>query len=134
MKKVIKSGTVLALLLWVHLPHLEAVFAQTSQINADDTVDAINYGTYIHLGWVGLPVGTTKVVLSRASNQAGPWLAVLIDEYPEDLTSSGRILYTDKELVPVDTTNDYFYKLEAFSATGILLRSYLPVFVPRFLP
>ena len=35
-------------------------------------------------------------------------------------------------LMPLDTAHDYFYKLEAFSATGQLLKSWAPVFVPRF--
>lgn len=118
--------------LGVHIFGVEAVSAQTTQINADDTVDAISYGDSIHFGWVELPVGTTKLVLSRASNQNGPWVAVLINEYPNDLTSTGHLLYTDSALVPPDTANDYFYKLEALSATGLLLKSYPSVFVPTF--
>jgi len=119
-------------LLSTNLLGVQVVSAQTTQINADDTFDAISYGNNIHFGWVELTKGTTKIVLSRASKQNGPWVAVLIDEYPNDLTSTGRILYTEKELVPPDTANDYFYKLEAFSAMGLLLKNYPPVFVLRF--
>jgi hypothetical protein len=119
-------------LLSTNLLGVQVVSAQTTQINADDTFDAISYDNNIHFGWVELPKGTTKIALSRASKQNGPWVAVLIDEYPNDLTSTGRILYTEKELIPPDTANDYFYKLEAFSAMGVLLKNYPPVFVPRF--
>jgi hypothetical protein len=130
--KVAINATGTLWLLGIHLLGIDAVFAQTTQINADDTFDAISYGNNIHFGWVKLPNGTTKIILSRASKQNGPWVAVLIDEYPNELTSTGRMLYTEKELVPPDTANDYFYKLEAFSAMGLLLKNYPPVFVPRF--
>jgi hypothetical protein len=103
-----------------------------THINADDTIHATNYGYHIHFGWAKLPEGTTKIVLARASKQTGPWLTVLVDEYPMDLTSPGSIEYTDREPVPPDTSKDYFYKLEAFSTTSKLLKSYLPIFIPRF--
>ncbi len=99
--------------------------------NADDDLDAINYRDSIALGWINLPTGTTKIVLSRATSRDGPWTQVLSDEFPNDLTPSGRIEYTDTAPIPVDTANDYFYKLEAFSATGLLLKSYTPVFIPK---
>ncbi|TAJ78429.1 hypothetical protein EPO44_20040 [bacterium] len=100
--------------------------------NADDDLDAINYRDSIALGWINLPTGTTKIVLSRATSRDGPWTQVLSDEFPNDLTPSGRIEYTDIAPIPVDIANDYFYKLEAFSAMGLLLKSYTPVFIPKF--
>lgn len=102
------------------------------QGNAAGDLTAINRGDYLQIGWGGLPDGTVKIVLSRSPSSNGPWTEVLIDEHPEELTFSGTILYVEPELVPPDTANDYFYKLEAFSATFQLLKSYSPVFVPKF--
>lgn len=59
--------------LGVHLFGVEAVLAQNSQINADDTLDAVSYGDSIDFGWVELPEGTMKLVLARTSNQDSPW-------------------------------------------------------------
>jgi len=103
-----------------------------NQSNADEDFRATNRGDAIQFWWINLVDGTTKIVLSRAPTKDGPWTAVLIDEFPDDLTPSGSIEYTDQELIPPDTANDYFYKLEAFSSTGALLKSYSPVFVPKF--
>jgi len=108
--------------------------ANFGQSNTDGDLNATNMGDYLQIGWGGLPVGTAKIVLSRAPNKDGSWTAVLIDEFPDDLTSSGSIVYSSRstELMPLDTAHDYFYKLEAFSSTGALLKSYSPVFVPKF--
>ena len=103
-----------------------------SQSNVDDDLSAYNGRTYINFTWIELPPGTGKFVLSRASSIGGPWTAVLIDEFPNDLTPSGSAEYTNKELILPDTANDYFYKMESFSATNDLLKSYAPVFVPKF--
>jgi hypothetical protein len=103
-----------------------------TQRNAADDLDASNGGTDISFGWTELPTGTTKIVLARATSSNGPWTAVLIDAFPNDLTPSGSVEYTNIELIPPDTANDYFYKMDAFSATDLLLKSYAPVFVPKF--
>jgi hypothetical protein len=100
--------------------------------NTDDDLSVFNGGTYINVTWIDLPTGTTKIVLSRATSSNGPWTAVLIDAFPDDLTLSGSVEYTNIELIPPDTANDYFYKMDAFSATDLLLKSYAPVFVPKF--
>jgi len=108
--------------------------ANFGQSNADGDLSATNMGDYLQIGWGGLPDGTAKIVFSRAPTKDGPWTEVLIDEFPDDLTFSGSIIYSSRspELVPLDTAHDYFYKLEAFLSTGVLLKSYSPVFVPKF--
>jgi hypothetical protein len=105
-----------------------------TQSNADDDLDvsAYNNGLDISFGWTELPFGAAKIVICRGPTISGPWTEVLIDEYPMDLRSSGRIEYTDLEVIPPDTTIDYFYKMDAFSATNLLLKSYAPVFLPKF--
>jgi len=108
--------------------------ANLGQSNADGDLIAINMGDYLEIGWGGLPDGTTKIVVSRAPTKDGPWIESLIDEFLDDLTFSGGVMYSSRSttLMPLDTAHDYFYKLEAFSATGQLLKSWAPVFVPRF--
>lgn len=105
-----------------------------TQSNADDDLDvsAYNKGFDISFGWTGLPFGTANIVICRGPTISGPWTEVLIDEYPIDLRSPRRIEYTDLEAIPPDTTIEYFYKMDTFSATNLLLKSYAPVFLPKF--
>jgi len=102
-----------------------------TQSNANGDLHAYNGRNYIQFSWIDLPAGTTKIVLSRSPAEAGPWTVVLISEHALDVTSFGSIVHTDTDLVLLDAANDYFYKLEAFSATGLLLKSYAPVFIPK---
>lgn len=105
-----------------------------TQSNADDDLDASahNDGAFISFGWTGLPFGTARIVFSRAPTINGAWTQVFFSKFAHDLTSSGRAEYTDLEAIPPDTTKDYFYKMEAFSATNLLLKSYTPLFLPKF--
>jgi hypothetical protein len=105
-----------------------------TQSNADDDLDASSYndGAFISFGWTGLPFGTARIVFSRAPTINGAWTEVFSSGFSDALTSTARVEYTDLESVPPDTTNDYFYKMEAFSATNLLLKSYTPVFLPKF--
>jgi len=99
--------------------------------NADNNLLGINNGPYLQFTWVDLPVGTTQIIISRASSGNGPWTAVKISVNPSTLTPERSVVYTDADLVPPDGANDYFYKMDAFSATGLLLKSYTPVFIPK---
>ncbi len=105
--------------------------ADFTQANADNDLSGINNGLYLQFTWVDLPEGTTKIVFSRSPKGNGPWTEVLISENASNLTAEKTIVYTDHALVPPDSANDYFYKLEAFSATGQLLKSYAPLFIPK---
>ena len=99
--------------------------------NADNDLLGINYGLYLQFTWVDLPEGTTKIVFSRSPNSNGPWTEVKISENPSTLTPEKSVVYTEADQVPPDTATDYFYKLEAFSATEQLLKSYAPLFIPK---
>jgi hypothetical protein len=99
--------------------------------NADNDLLGINYGRYLQFTWVDLPEGTIKIVFSRSPRRDGLWTEVKISENPSTLTSEKSVVYTDADQVPADTPVDYFYKLEAFSATGQLLKSYAPLFIPK---
>jgi len=103
-----------------------------TQSNADDDLSAYKGRTYISFRWDELPTGTTKIVLSRATSSNGPWTEVLIDEFAIDMQPNGNMVHDATDLVPLDAANDYFYRMEAFSATGQLLKTYAPVFVPKF--
>lgn len=105
--------------------------ADFTQANAGNDLSGINYGRYLQFGWVDLPDGTTKIVFFRAPRTDGPWTAVKISENPRTLTPVKSVVYTEADHVPPDTANDYFYKLEAFSTTGQLLKSYAPLFIPK---
>jgi len=104
-----------------------------THINADKDFWGVNNGDYLQFGWTKLPAGTTQIVLSRSSDSSGPWTAVKISVNPSTLPpeSPPRFVYTDADLVIPDGLNDYFYKMDAFSATGLLLKSYTPVFIPK---
>jgi hypothetical protein len=106
----------------------------STHFNSNDDLDASPYndGAFITFGWTGLPFGTARIVFSRAPTIKGAWTQVLFSEFAHDLTSSGSADYTDLEAIPPDTTKDYFYKMEAFSATNLLLKSYTPLFLPKF--
>ncbi|TAJ83568.1 hypothetical protein EPO44_16945 [bacterium] len=101
--------------------------------NVDNDLWGVNNGPNLQFGWTGLPVETTQIVLSRSSNSAGPWTQVGSIEDLSGLPpeSPPRFVYTDGWLVPPDGANDYFYKMDAFSAIGLLLKSYTPVFIPK---
>jgi len=100
--------------------------------NAEGDLDAINYGYALVVGWVDLPEGTTKIVLYRSASKDAPWIEVLIDEYAIDMKTMGGVMHGETDIAPADTANDYFYKMDAFSATGQLLKSFSPVFVPKY--
>jgi hypothetical protein len=102
-----------------------------AQDNAEGDLSAINGGDYVQFTWTELPSGTTKIVLLRATESAGPWTQVAVNEDSRVLTPFRTLVYTDVDLVPPDTATDYFYKIEAFSSTGQLLKTYSPVFLPR---
>jgi hypothetical protein len=55
----------------------------------------------------------------------------MVLENPESMTAEGSGVYTELEQIPPDGLNDYFYRLEAFSGAGLLLKTYEPVFVPK---
>jgi len=99
--------------------------------NANNDLDGINNGDYLQFGWTKLPPGTTQIVFSRASSSNGPWTQVGTIEDLSGLPPERSFVYTDGWLVPPDGANDYFYKMDAFSATGVLLKSYAPVFIPK---
>jgi len=102
-----------------------------TQANVDNDLIGINNGPYLQFTWSKLPAGTTQIVLSRSSDSSGPWTSVLISEDPSGQPPVASFVYTDHEPVPPDGANDYFYKMDAFSATGLLLKSYTPVFIPK---
>ena len=106
--------------------------ADFTQANADNDLYGINEGHSLGFTWVDLPEGTAKIVFSRAPNSNGPWTEIFSSEDPSILTPVKSIVYTDADPVPPDIANDYFYKLEAFSATSQLLKSYAPVLIPKF--
>lgn len=103
-----------------------------TQVNADNDFDAYNMGRYIVFGWSGLPEGTAKMVFSRAPSQEGPWTEIFVDEYAIDMQPLGNAIHDENDPVPADPATDYFYRMEAFSGTGQLLKRYAPVFLPKF--
>jgi len=102
--------------------------------NADGDFGAYNNGDFIQFDWADLPEGTAKIVMFRASNKNGPWAELFSSASHLVLKPVRSIFYYDTadNLLPFDTANDYFYKMEAYSATGQLLKSYSPVFVPKY--
>lgn len=105
--------------------------ADYTQRNANNDLWGINNGDYLQFGWTKLPPGTTQIVFSRATSSSGPWTEVFNSVDPDVLTPEKSIVYTNADPVPPDGANDYFYKMDAFSATGLLLKSYSPVFIPK---
>ncbi len=105
--------------------------ADFTQRNANNDLIGINNGPYLQFTWSSLPGGTTQIVLSRSSDSSGPWTVVLISDDPSGQPPVASFVYTDHALVPPDGANDYFYKIDAFSATGLLVKSYAPVFIPK---
>jgi len=103
-----------------------------TEVNADNDFGAYNMGRYIIFRWSDLPEGTAKIVFSRAPSQEGPWTEVLVDEYAIDMQPLGNAIHDENDPVPADPVTDYFYRMEAFSGTGQLLKRYAPVFLPKF--
>lgn len=99
--------------------------------NIDEDFYAKIAGDVVIFRWKNLPTGTAKIIFSRAPYGQGGWTEVLVDEFPMDMTALGDAMYTAKESTPPDTANDYLYKMEAFSSSGQLLKSYAPVFLPK---
>jgi len=88
-----------------------------TSINSNSDFWAFNMGDSIILYWADLPIGTTEIIISRGSAATGPWSKVFQLTETED-TPSNIIDSVD------GTTQDWYYKLEALSATGTILRSY----------
>jgi hypothetical protein len=94
--------------------------------NPEKDFFAVNQGPDgIVFYYANLPDATSAVRLSRSDNSSGPWLT--IDSFP---------LAPDFTVQPVDrvdgSLSDAYYQLEALSSSGSLLRTYTPLFVPRY--
>jgi hypothetical protein len=94
--------------------------------NPDKDFFGVNQGPDgIIFYYANLPDATSAVRLSRSDNSSGPWLT--IDTFP---------LAPDFTVQPVDrvdgSLSDSFYQLEALSSSGSVLRTYTPLFVPRY--
>lgn len=104
--------------------------------NADGDLDAWNTGDYVALGWVPPPADTVKLILYRSLSADGPWDKINEMEIRPYDPASG---YWESQVNPNNTVDfvdgraaDLYYRLEAISETGEVLRSYAPVHVPKF--
>jgi hypothetical protein len=94
--------------------------------NAEGDLSAFNLGDggiQLNLGG-SLPEGTTEVRLLRAQSVNGPWVMVW------ELPSEGLMLPLYDSID--GRMSDFYHRLEALAPDGSILKSYSPVFVPRY--
>lgn len=65
----------------------------------------------IEVGWQNLPTSTTKAVVSRSKNQAGPWSELLKQLSPV------KTSYYIIQIVDNTLHEEYYYRLEVFAGT-----------------
>lgn len=104
--------------------------------NTNGDLWAWNTGDYVALWWVKPPTDTTYLILYRSLSAEGPWDKINELEILYYDPTSG---YFENQVNPNNTVDfidgravDFYYRLEAISDTGEVLRSYTPVHVPKF--
>lgn len=104
--------------------------------NAQGDLDAWNTGEYVVIGWAKPPADTDNLNMYRSLSADGPWEKIFVREiFPYDPDSG----YWESQINPNNAIDfvdgraaDLYYRLEAISETGEVLRSYAPVYVPKF--
>ena len=88
--------------------------------NAKHDLQALNLGYEIDLSWYSLPPGTARITIYRSSAPSGPWTklgswsitAFVANSYPDIVDGTSR---------------EFYYRLEAVSSSGRILKIYKPL-------
>lgn len=86
-------------------------------INSSRDFWAVNMGNSIMIYWANLPVGTEKIIIYRGKSVSGPWTQIFKSQETKD-TPTNTVDFIN------GTSNDWFYKLDALSLKGNVLKSY----------
>jgi hypothetical protein len=91
-----------------------------SHFNPENDLWGLNYGDFISLWWAPQE-GASEYILSRSFSSEGPW--------EEDVrTSDSKAV----DFTPDARVTDLCYRVEALDANSVVIRSYDPVCIPKF--
>jgi hypothetical protein len=124
---IISISLVCILTVYLCLIAVEVSHAQAAEKSQGDLYGE-NDGDSIVLQW-DLQDGAKEYVIYRSTSLAGPWVAV---GRPSD--SSIRTGGAKEYPIPDATLMDLCFKVEAIDAIGVVIKTYEPICVPRFVP
>jgi hypothetical protein len=97
-----------------------------SVLNSSGDFWGINLGpSGVGFNFADVPEGTARLRVSRSSSLSGPWTTAVDVAFDDNLLQP--------LLDPIDgTISDYYYRMEALDGNGSVLKTYAPVFIPKF--
>jgi hypothetical protein len=104
----------------VHPQRTPAPDPNPTVLNPENDLWGLNYGDFISLWWAPQE-GASEYILSRSFSSEGPW--------EEDVrTSDSKAV----DFTPDARVTDLCYRVEALDANSVVIRSYDPVCIPKF--